>query len=111
MALSQEEQLLLRRCFDEGRSKRDTMRATGISEATVYRYFVRWAALNRDVIDLEDVPKPIMDELKIQAGMRCMKPYEFVIRLLTITVEDNLSKAIFDIHETDPTKKRLANET
>lgn len=111
MSLSHEEQLALRRCFDEGQSKSATARATGISEATVYRYFVRWDALNRDVIDLEDVPKSVMDELAIQAGMRCMKPYEFIVRLLTITAEDNLSQAIFDIHETHPVKKRLKHET
>jgi DNA invertase Pin-like site-specific DNA recombinase len=75
MALSREEQLLLRRYFDNGQSKRLTARETRISEATVYRYFVRWEALKRDVIDLEDVPQSVMDELTIQAGMRCMKPY------------------------------------
>lgn len=111
MSLTYEQQLQLRRCYDEGMNKRATMKETGISEATVYRYFIRWEALKRDVIDLYDIPAHVMAELHIQAAMRQMKPYELILRMITIAAEDNLCQAIFDIHDQHPAKKRLVDET
>lgn len=104
--------MFLRKCYDEGLNKNQTARLSGCSEPTVYRYFTMWNALagkGEELIDLKHLGTKVLAELEIQARMRRMSLYEFVFRLLTIVVEDDLSKALFDIAEDNPEKKRLCD--
>lgn len=108
MALSAEEQAELRQLYDDGVNKNQAARLTGLAEATVYRYYTKWNALKSPTtFDLEHLDRTTREELEIQARMRCMSVYQFVFRVLHAVVEDNLSKAILDIGEDNPVKKRL----
>lgn len=108
MALSAREQTELRQLYDDGVNKNQAARLTGLAEATVYRYYTKWNALGSPTaFDLEHLNSSTRYELEIQAKMRRMSIYQFVFRVLTAVVEDNLAKAILDIKEDHPVKKRL----
>lgn len=110
MSLTMEKQLLLRQCYDDGLNKNQTAIKTGCAEATVHRYFVQWNALaSKTTFDLNHLSPKIIEELDIQARMRRMSLYQFVFRILVTVVEDDLSKAIVDIPEHHPVKKRLVS--
>ncbi len=112
--LSIEKQTLLRRCFDAGMPKNKAMKRVEIAEATVYRYYAKWqaeidAADGQSVFNFKDLHPSVLIELKVQATMRRLTLYNFVLNMLTVVAQDNLSKSIVDIEEDHPKKKRLAN--
>lgn len=110
--LSPERQTELRKLYDAGVNKNKAKEMTGIAEATVYRYYAKWKALDdahqSNVFDFTHLHPSVLTELKIQAGMRRMTLYSFVYNLLTVIITDNLSKSIIDIEDDNPKKKRLS---
>lgn len=111
--LSIEKRTQLRKLFDAGVCKNKAMKVADVAEATVYRYYTKWQTLkdaeNGKLYDFSHLHPTVLNELKIQATMRRMTLYNYVSVLLTTIVEDNLSKSIVDIPDSNPRKKRLVN--
>lgn len=111
MAISIEEQVTLRKLYDAKVNKNAAAKQTGLAEATVYRYYTKWDALtSKTILDLAHLKPSILREIEIQAGMRRMTIYNFVLLMLTTITTDNLFASIVDIDDDNPVKKRLAKD-
>jgi hypothetical protein len=107
MAISVEQQDHLRRCYDEGLNKRQATMATGLSEATVYRYYTKWDALSQHDFDLDDLNPVVVRAYKAEAERRGVSVFALVIHCLSVVAVDNIFTALIDIEETNPSKGRL----
>lgn len=111
--LSIEKQTELRRLFDAGVCKNKAKDRLKIAEATVYRYYAKWSALEhvqgKEVFNFLHLPPQVLEELKIQAYMRRISLYNFVLNVLTVVATDNLAASIVDIEADNPVKQRLVD--
>lgn len=116
MALSVEYQAALRRLYDNGENRAQAAKKLGISEATVTRYFGKWEALRRAVepnpyvIDLTEMfEAKMIQEIEIEARMRCMSVQGYMSAIFALVIKDKLSASILDLPEYPKTKK-VGNE-
>lgn len=107
-----EQQTELRQYYDAGKSKNAASIGTGLAEATVYRYYTKWKALDdayntTAVYSLELLDPKVLGEIRIQARMRGLSLSGFLTVMLTTITEDNLFGAVVSIPDNHPAKKRL----